>query len=233
MKYMGSKAKHVKYLLPFIAQRRRPGQIYIEPFCGGCNMIEHVANPRIANDLYTPLIEMWQALVYNDWTPPNEISLEEYTTIRQNPQLFPASLVGFVSIGCSYAGKIWGGYARGENRNYCAESKRNVLKQVPNLRGCLFTNYDYKDLTEICLGQLVYCDPPYQNTTGYRNKTDPNDYWDWIRYLSENNTDVLCSEYEAPDDFVRLWEKKVLSSLDLDISSKKNTEKLFIHESRL
>jgi len=35
MKYMGSKKRHAKELLPIILKDRQPGQWYVEPFVGG------------------------------------------------------------------------------------------------------------------------------------------------------------------------------------------------------
>jgi DNA adenine methylase len=63
MKYMGSKSRFAKELLPIILATRRPGQTYVEPFAGGMNVISLVESPRIANDSNYYLIEMWRLLV--------------------------------------------------------------------------------------------------------------------------------------------------------------------------
>ena len=44
MKYMGSKSRIVDNILPIIQERLRDYNIktYIEPFCGGCNVIDKV-----------------------------------------------------------------------------------------------------------------------------------------------------------------------------------------------
>lgn len=80
----------------------------------------------------------------------------------------------------------------------------------------------------------MYCDPPYQNTSqkGYADKNvfNYNKYWNWVREQSMDNI-VLCSEYNAPDDFVKVYEKVVSTNLAVQ-SRKKDTEKLFIHKSR-
>ena len=46
MKYMGSKARHAKELLPIILKDRKEGQWYVEPFVGGCNMIDKVTGKQ-------------------------------------------------------------------------------------------------------------------------------------------------------------------------------------------
>ncbi|NRB83319.1 MAG: hypothetical protein HRU49_06050 [Winogradskyella sp.] len=50
MKYMGSKARFAKDLLPIILKDRKPNQVYLEPFAGGMNMTDKVDGMRIAND---------------------------------------------------------------------------------------------------------------------------------------------------------------------------------------
>ena len=70
MKYMGSKARFAKDLLPIILKDRTPNQAYLEPFAGGMNMIDKVDGIRIANDQHQELMAMWQALINENWNPP-------------------------------------------------------------------------------------------------------------------------------------------------------------------
>lgn len=60
MKYMGSKSRIAKHILPIILDGRKDGQYYAEPFCGGCNVIDKVPGNRIANDSNPYLIAMWE-----------------------------------------------------------------------------------------------------------------------------------------------------------------------------
>ena len=53
MKYMGSKSRIVDNILPIIQQRIDNYYIktYIEPFCGGCNVIDKIiCDRKIASD---------------------------------------------------------------------------------------------------------------------------------------------------------------------------------------
>ena len=52
MKYMGSKARIAKYILPIILKDRKEGQCYVEPFVGGANMIDKVDGQRILMSIY-------------------------------------------------------------------------------------------------------------------------------------------------------------------------------------
>ena len=81
MKYMGSKARIAKYILPIILSNRAEGEYYVEPFCGGCNMIDKVSGNRIANDSNSYLICMWKSLT-TGWQPPLIIERDFYNEVR-------------------------------------------------------------------------------------------------------------------------------------------------------
>lgn len=232
MKYMGSKAKYAAEILPIILKNRQRGQLYIEPFAGGMNMIDKVENPRIANDLNPYLIEMFRAL-QNGWNPPEYITKEQHAFIRENKKI--DALTGWVGFNCSYSGVFFGGFAgvvlTKENilRNYQDEAIRNVEKQMTRLKGVLFSCRKYNDI-HIPVGSIVYCDPPYENTSGYKVESfDHLAFWQWVRQISQHS-EVYVSEYNAPPDFECIWSKTVKSSLSANGKSGKSiesVEKLF------
>jgi hypothetical protein len=153
------------------------------------------------------------------------------TEIKAKKESFPPELVAFVGFLCSFGGKWFGGYARGNDtkgnpRNYCLESKNNILKQAEGLRGVDFIHSSYNQL-EIPSNSIIYCDPPYAGTTKYKDGFDHNKFWNWCREKSKEGHKVFISEYNAPDDFECIWEMEVNSSLTKDTGSKKATEKLF------
>jgi len=223
MKYMGSKNRHAKELLPIILKDRKDGQWYVEPFVGGANMIDKVDGNRIGSDLDEDLIYLWQG-VSNGWMPPVEFAEDKYKVIKNSE---PSPLRGYTAFALSYGGKKFGGWRRDSagNRNYVAEAYRNAEKQFPKLRDVNFYCLPY-DKLNIPNDSIVYCDPPYQGTTKYRNDFDHDKFWQWVRETSKEHT-VFVSEYNAPDDFECVWEKQVNSSLAKDTGSKKNIEKLF------
>ena len=230
MKYQGSKARYAKLMLPLILKDRQAGQWYVEPFAGGFNMIDKVTGPRIANDLNPYTTELFKAL-QKGWIPPENITELEYATIKAHPNQCPMHLVGFVAYGCSYSGKFWGGYARGNtekgiSRNYCRESRDNVSRQSKGLEGVLISCGSYSDL-DIPNNSIVYCDPPYEGTTGYKVKFDHPSFWQWVRDQHQKGHKVYVSEYNAPKDFKCIWQKDVKSSLVTYDTYKTNTEKLF------
>jgi len=233
MKYMGSKARFTKDIMPIILDGRLDNQWYVEPFAGGMNSICEVSGNRIANDIHKNLIEMWRKLI-DGWIP-EKVTKDHYNSIRNNQDVYSDAYVGWVGFNCSYSGKWFGGYAGetvtkiGTIRDYQTEAINNVSKQVKKMNGVVFRNQSYLDL-EIPDHSIVYCDPPYQHTTEYANSFSHTRFWDWGRDLSSQGHSVFVSEYNAPNDFECIWSKKVKSSLSANGrggSSKLSVERLF------
>lgn len=236
MKYMGSKNRIAKHLLPIMLKEAEKNGItkWVEPFCGGCNMIDKVPDSfeRVGYDLNEYIIEMFKSL-QQGFIPKDLYSKEEYDYIKSNKDENKA-LTGYVGINCSYSGKWFGGYAgivetKGGVRNYQDEAKRNVLKQVRKLDKVQFDSASYETLS--FKDSLIYCDPPYKNTTEYKDGGfDHNKFYDWCREQAKHNV-VFVSEYNAPDDFECVWQQDVKSSLSANGiigGNKVSVEKLFI-----
>lgn len=224
---MGSKNKVAKRLLPIILKNRKPGQVYIEPFCGGCNMIDKVSGPRWANDNNHYLIALFRAL-QGGWVPPDIVSAELYKDIRTHKDSYPPELVAFVGFTCSFGSKWWGGYAQNAaGRNYALESKTNLLKQLPNIRDVVFTNMCYKDMV-ITEPAVIYCDPPYFNTVKYVGDFNHSVFWEWVRVKSLEGHNVYVSEYVAPDDFECLVEIPHFTRMNKNKMAAR-IEKLFVY----
>ncbi len=84
MKYMGSKSRIAKYIVPIIQQKIEESSIttYIEPFCGGCNVIDKVqCENKIASDNHKYLISMFQNLEKIK-TFPEFVTKEHYSDVR-------------------------------------------------------------------------------------------------------------------------------------------------------
>lgn len=233
---MGSKARISKHILPIILENLKPDQYFVELFCGGCNFTDKVNHPYvIANDINSSLIALWQAL-QKGWIPPKWISKDEYYDIKDNQYVFEPELVGWACFCCSYSGKPFSGFAgehipdTGVLRNYQTETYNYVLKQIEKLQSVVFTNLPYDEVV-IPEGSIIYADPPYKGTTGYRVKFDHERFYSWAR-IQQN---LFISEYWMPEDFIEIWSGILRSSLSangLYGGSKKTVEKLFIHESQ-
>lgn len=76
---------------------------------------------------------------------------------------------------------------------------------------------------------MIYCDSPYQGTTGYKTGTfDHDKFFEWCREMKAKGNVVFVSEYDAP--FECVWQGKVKTNF---ASSRKNAthvavEKLYL-----
>lgn len=230
MVYMGSKNRIAKELLPIITATLTNDMYYIEPFVGGCNMIDKVEHPhKIGADNNKYLIALLK-YVQDGKELPLYIEKEEYQKVKANPDSYADWYVGYVGFICSHNGKFFNGYAgitttkQGE-RNYIREKRNNILKQ--NLQGIELICSSYDQL-EIPDNSVIYCDPPYSDTTSYKNSFDSAKFWDWVREKAKAGHKIYVSEYNAPSDFRCIWKKELSSNLSKD--NKKSTEKLFVYE---
>ena len=229
MQYMGSKNKIAKHLLPFILERLKPDQHYVEPFVGGANMMDKVDHPfRIGADLNYHLIEMWRAL-QKGWQPPLNISKADHTYLKAAQDIEDPALVAFVGFLCSFGGRWFCSYSTNrKGDNYADRGSRMLKKQIPHLKDVDFRFCSYQDL-EIPEKSLIYCDPPYRGTGAYKMGFDNDLFWQWCREKTTEGHTVLISEYSAPADFECLLEIEHYSAFNPDKSkTKKTSEKLFI-----
>lgn len=230
MVYMGSKNRIAKHLLPIMLKEMEEKGLttWVEPFVGGGNMIDKVPPKyrRIGIDINEHAIKALIAIRDMVDDLPDSLSFEEYQEIRGSE---PEPIKSWLRFVASFGGKFDGGYARDKKRkrNFTGEGKRNAMKQSPNLQGVELITGEYKNISHL-KGFLIYCDPPYQNTTTYKTGTfNHEEFWDWVRMMSEDNS-VFVSEYNAPSDFECVWEGEVKTGFSSTREGAfKATEKLF------
>lgn len=233
MKYMGSKRRIAKHILPIMIDAADKSGIttWVEPFVGGANLIDKVPNrfTRIGSDINPHTIAALIGIRDHANELPDIVTELEYKKIKSSA---PDPINSLIRFGASFGGRFDEGYARGTDskgvpRNYWLEAKRNALKQSPLLKDIDISCSCYSELSPI--NSIVYCDPPYLGTKGYRTgKFDSEKFFDWCRKIAKNNI-VFVSEYAAPSDFVTIWSGEQKSSLALRVeeSVNRSTEKLF------
>lgn len=202
MQYFGGKSRISKQVAKYINTHTHVDQ-YVEPFCGACNVATKVnIKKKVLNDKHPYLIAMWKAL-QNGWIPPTKIEADEYYYMKSNRSEFPMELCGFVGFACAFGGVWNAGYARDKkgdgdfNNPYARIGYNSVLKKIEKIRDAEFLNTDFYSLN--FYNSLIYCDPPYKNTSPYNKKLlgeFPYDkFIDWVKIQSKKNI-VLVSEYK-------------------------------------
>lgn len=200
MQYFGGKQRIAEYIAKEINRIADTHTHYVEPFCGSCNVASKVnIKYKTLNDKHPYLIAMFQAL-QKGWIPPDVVTEEDYYISKKNMTEQP-HIAGFVGFACSFAGKWFGGYARdskgGGTGNYALRGKNSVLKKMKTLMEATFTSKDFRELN--FENSIIYCDPPYKDTTQYNKKLlgefPYDEFLEWVKAQSKKNI-VLVSEYK-------------------------------------
>lgn len=237
MKYMGSKARIAKHILPIILKDRKEGQWYVEPFVGGANMIDKVDGNRIGSDVNSHLIGALCLIRDDPRSIPDVITEDDYKEAKERPS---TKLDGFIGFAMSFGGKWFGGYRRdskgpkGCQENMATQTRRSkssAIRQSPLLHGVDLISSSYCEL-HVPPKSIIYCDPPYAGTTRYKDDFDHDKFWQWCREKCAEGHRVFISEYSAPDDFVCVWSGELAVSVQRS-GTKKATERLFVHKSQV
>lgn len=229
MRYMGSKRRIADDLITIMQPDIEKASAYVEPFTGGANVICEVKHKtRIAADNNKYLIAMFKCLQRGVCFPriiTREMHKEARSKFRNGGvrRLEELGLIGWVGFMASFRADFFAGY-NGEaekSGDYTAFIK-NIDAQAPKFKGIKFIAIDYTKL-EIPSGAVVYCDPPYAQTTEYKTGNfDSKIFWEWCKYAAQRAT-VYVSEYSAPKYAKEVWAKEIQNGLRLD----RATEKLF------
>ncbi len=240
MVYMGAKTKYADSIVSILqAEIDRLGtDTYIEPFCGGCNIIDKIkCAKRYGYDRSDTLIALLNQAATDFSKLPTEVNRamwdEGKAYVKDGKQPITMSLadVGAVEFFASFSN---GGFPRGmakntASRNYYNEAYRNLQKQAPLLKDIIFKCQNYWELDPSTSGAVIYCDPPYAGTKTYTyanvSKMDYEHFWNWIREISKNNS-VFVSEQTAPEDFEVIWQQKAIRTMNKE-NNFQACEKLF------
>lgn len=222
MHYLGSKARHASDIIAITCATRRPDQFYVEPFVGGGNMINKVPQGagRIANDKNYGMVALLDQLGNHGWVPPETMTQAQWGKImKQKCEALDQpgrALFAFAATGPTF-GSMWCGqwakdYEGMEGTRY-RQARDAALRDAPGLAGIKFYDGEF-DAFEIPPGSLVYCDPPYSNTTEYSgavrriaaddtkstNQWKPSKFWRWCDDLIDiKGCSVYVSEYTGPE----------------------------------
>lgn len=217
---------------------------FVDAFAGGCNVICEIDHPKkwaIDYDKY--VIALWKHIQEHGVEDlPKSLTEEEYNNIHQseinNDGNYPDWLIGYVSTACSYGGGVWKGYAKfnpKKNEDHIREAFNGIKKQVENFKfldKTMFTNTSYDCIEYLPKNSVIYCDPPYALTCGYRSDFNHDKFWEWVRIMSKKGHYVYVSEYTAPDDFKCIWEMKKKDGMGTTKKGEKQdirVERLFVY----
>jgi DNA adenine methylase len=179
--------------------------------CSGGGGVTHrladVADRVIAVEYHLGLVNLMRA-VQAGWVPPSDVSRAEYERLREADQTEP--LTAFVGFGVSFGGKLWGGYANpGKPRPKVLAGDNPARESSRSLRKASRANVDHvcADATvwELPDGvEVVFIDPPYEGTAGYRDTPaqPAGTWWRRAQALADQGVAVYLTEYAQPPEGV-------------------------------
>ena len=239
MRYMGSKNRFAKELIPIIQSYiTEDTKGYLEPFVGGANVIDKIkCNNKIGCDIHKQLIALLNKAKDNVDDIPDIISFETYKEVKNNKESYEDWYVGLVGFCASFSARYFEGYARAKRNDNSGKASegaiRSLKKQAPLLKDIEFKCCNFLDLPKNKIkGYVIYCDIPYRGTTKYKTKPFPyEEFYKWANEMAKYNT-VLVSEYNMPSNFKCIWEKETKVNFDSNRTarneSNKRIEKLFL-----
>ena len=242
MVYQGSKDRTAKYLVPIINDIIKKNNIkYFFDMCvGGGNLSANIKYKIDVENIYGVdnnkyLIELLKKF-QKEHIEYFSVTKEEYKHIKENKNNYDDWYVGYVGFLQSFGSRFFDSYVKNniDGRNIINERYRNLLKQSNKLKDIkLFCKDIFSiDYSRLPKNSLIYFDPPYSNTAKYHNEFDNDKFWKLVIELSKDFI-ILVSEFNAPKDFISIWCKEKLSTLNSEGKYKKDMEHLFIHKCNL
>ena len=234
MRYLNSKKKFAGELVPIFQELIdfRKIEKYVEPFCGGCNIIDKIRCPkRFASDNDRFLIALYQ-YVKNGGRLLDDVSRDMYLRVarayKKKTNDYIDWVVGCVAFLASRDTKtVWGGFAAPHKSSNSEEvvipyqnRKNRLLKQMERLKDVVFECCDYSKIRRF-RNAFIYCDPPRPEDKGYTygKDFDYDDFWNRMRRWSRHNY-VFITARKAPDDFIKIWSRR---------NKNHGNERLYIH----
>lgn len=237
MRYLGSKARIKKEIIPIITERLDGSNEFVDAFMGGANIIDAVDyDKKVGLDISKYTIAIWNEIQVRGlgWIPKC-FDEEEYYEVKSDyknqTHHYSDAMIGYVGNCLSFGSKWFGGFAKynpKKHEDHVAEAYNGISRQVRNFKNLsktLFieTSYEKYPYFE---NSVIYCDPPYMNSIGYESSFDHNKFWEWVREMSKKHY-VYVSEYSAPSDFKCIWRKKVNEQVGKNVNQK--IEKIFVY----
>jgi DNA adenine methylase len=183
-----------------------PDIIYIEPFCGCCGVLRHVAGnfkKCYASDIAKDLMMLLKLVKCGKFKNP-KITKQKWLDYKYSNK--PSAERAFAGYGCSYGGVWFNGYINDPNNNDMTYS--SLVKLAPKLQNTVFSNKNYVDFLrdfkfDPKQKYLIYMDPPYKGTCNLPwEEFDSLQFWNIVRKLSKTKgIKVIISEVSAPSDF--------------------------------
>ena len=232
--YVGGKGRICKDIYKAIKKevKNKPVRGYIEPFCGGLSVIVKFTEYEcFAYDYNEDLIYLWEQFKLGNVNKMPEITRDYFTKLKESDELSidKSFAMLFCTFNCFYRRNFVENHHVITERLYHQERFNRIKKNI-DFSKLNFKCQHYIDTTHQVLqgGFIIYCDPPYKNTTQQYSTIDDFDselFWKTVLLWKYLGNYVFVSELTCPIKHEVLFEKV----LQVSVSSHRHTmtDKLF------
>lgn len=222
MQYLGGKFLVAKQFRTNLQQVVPYASRIWDAFCGGLGFAENFADYHlICTDINPHLICLYRAWQCG-WRPDlGSIDKNLHTRYKQ-VQPLGDPLTAFLGIACSFSGKWFAGYLSAAALQVTTKKRRNYHKNGFNSLNRFFdkaANVTFRVNNFLTTKQspprdvVIYCDPPYANTSNYNfvGDFDHHTFWKRCSWYVKQGNHVFVSEQTAPESWHLIWqcERKV------------------------
>lgn len=232
MKYLGGKARVARRIVEAILEDTPSRTRWVEPFVGGAWVLEHAAPhfEELSVGDVVPDLQLLYGAVAAGWEPPSKMTREEYLGLKKEE---PSALRAFAGFGCSFGGKWFGGFCGSQKNGKHTNqeiARSNLLRRKDVFARTTFKTQSYSEWV-ILPGDVVYCDPPYENTTPYdaTEGFDHGEFWRWCQKQARKGADVFVSEYNRPEGVPveEIWSRSSRQTMGTKNTKPVRVERLF------
>ena len=227
-RYLGGKHRLAKHLVDAIALEVGSVECWVEPFVGGGSVAAAAADrfgcDMLLSDIDPHAAVLWDRATGFEWPDGAVFSEEDWHRLRKADEV--DKLTALAAFGASFGGKKWGGFARGDGRDFFAESVRGWRRKFDAMSSAGLVSSECLPYWRVVPpeGSVVYCDPPYASTTGY--SSGGFDHARFYAWCEAQTVPVFVSEFTAPEHWRVVFEKEQTRSMRSNDDSKM-MEKLF------
>jgi DNA adenine methylase len=211
---MGGKNRIATQLVDAVCAEVGEVSCWVEPFVGG-GSVAAVAAERFGCQLVLSDVDPLTTLL---WDRSSSFSLGELQMTRAEYDRLRAAdgddmLTALTAFGASWGGKKWGGFAAGGGRDYFAEGVRSWRRKFDAMSSASLVTSECLPYWRVVppAGSVVYCDPPYAGTTGYRS--GEFDHARFFAWCEAQTVPVFVSEFSAPEHWRVVFERDVSRSM--------------------
>lgn len=224
MVYRGSKRKVAKKILEQIPA----ADYFIEPFVGGGNLTQFIDKCKYGEircyDINKYVIAYFNALK-DGWLPEEYYSYEFYLELRNDMEKYPPQIYAHLGFNTTYISKFMASTTllKLDAQKASRRAFNNAVKDSKWVQGITFEHASYDEI-KIPSSSVIYCDPPYINTGGYRlvEKFDHTKFYSW----AEKQKKCFVSYTEMPKN----WHPLICHEIKHRLSGKNYNKKYKISD---